>query len=137
MQQECGPFIKQTAPPHHRLFCQCLTFLDLDADQAERGDASLPAASCQTPGPRVSSQSLVKTKHTQRKKINKNKRSKKIKESHTGVTLPSLVCALVICRSQSPDRSFSLPMICRFSSRSVMCGPSKITVSELSLEENL
>lgn len=51
--------------------------------------------------------------------------------------LPSFVCALVICRSQSAAFSFSLPIICFFKSQREMWSPSKVTVSQLSLEENL
>lgn len=42
---------------------------------------------------------------------------------------PSLVCALVICRSQSAAFSFSRPMIWRLRSLREMCSPSKVTVS--------
>lgn len=48
---------------------------------------------------------------------------------HVCLLLPSLVCAFVICRSQSPALSFSLLMICLFRSLSVVCGPSNTTVS--------
>lgn len=41
----------------------------------------------------------------------------------------SLVCALVICRSQSAAFSFSLPIICFLRSQREMCSPSKVTVS--------
>lgn len=42
---------------------------------------------------------------------------------------PSLVCALVICRSQSAAFSFSRPMIWRLRSLREMWSPSKVTVS--------
>lgn len=86
----------------------------------QRRDATLTAVSCQT-----------------RPTCFPSKLQEKLVSIHTYVRLPSFVCAFVICRSQSPDRSFSFSMINLFRSFSVMCGPSKITVSELRLDANL
>lgn len=42
--------------------------------------------------------------------------------------IPSRVCALVICRSQSVALRRSRPIICFLSSLRVICSPSKVTV---------
>lgn len=100
-------------------FCRCTTFLD--PGHTQRGDETFPAVSCQTRPTCFPSKVQSRQAHSY----------------ETYVRLPSFVCAFAICRSQSPDLSFSLSMISLFSSFSVMCGPSKITVSELRLDANL
>ena len=125
MQQECVPFI--STPP--------LSELDFSGPPVELKEVT------QKKKKKKKKHSLagqLSNKQTNTKTLN-HVFSSKVQTVETNtllsvrpcvcVILPSLVCALVICRSQSPARSFSLPMICLFRSFSVMCGPSNTTVS--------
>lgn len=121
MQQECDPFI--------RPLCPGLTFLDpRQAGEKKKGDATL-----QPPPNSHSCQIFDHVFYSKVQIVNlpfmfQHKRTVH-SITHVLSPLPCFVCALVICRSQSPARSFSLPMICLFRSVSVMWGPSKTTVS--------